>query len=178
MDFRRISRVLCTRGVHRPLSLVQRRLVLPLLDPARLHLTACPSLGAGLRGLRVLGLLGLAQCSLLANDPWTRADTMREVSWQLINVADWSQTRQFEHTGCDGKYNSQSYSYHNERNPMVGRNPSQGRINTACLAAALLHLGVSMALPPGGRCQFQVVTIVLSASAVTYNYHLGIKIKF
>lgn len=126
----------------------------------------------------LLPLLLSATLAAWTPENWTCADTIRECVWQGINLVDWAQTKRFEHSDPNGNYCPESYKYYYERNPVLGKHPSQHRINNLIFLAAVAHVGVSVTLPPKWRRRFQSVTIVCSAAAVANNYDIGIRIKF
>ncbi|BDU75801.1 hypothetical protein [Mesoterricola sediminis] len=120
-----------------------------------------------LRLARGLLLLCLAAPCSAARDPWTRQDTLWELSYVAVVAMDCSQSRQIED---GGRY---------ERNPLLPRHPSARQITQLCLLNAAAHAGISYALPRPWRRRFQTVTIALEAAVVTDNYvRAGLRVKF
>lgn len=127
--------------------------------------------------ISTLSLL-LSTCSLFAHDnfakDWTKYNTMAEISWLLINSIDINQTKQFRY-GPNG--DSKEWQYY-EINPLVGKHPSNKKLNRLWILGSVAHVGISMALPKRYRGIWQGASIVLSSSAVLHNYNLGFKVKF
>jgi hypothetical protein len=114
----------------------------------------------------LLSLL-LAISPLSASDPWTRADTLREVSYVLLCTADLLQTQQIRNT--PGAH---------ETNPILGSYPSNGTINTYFLVSAIIHVGVAYMLPTKYRIAYQELTIGFQVAVVLCNARIGLVIKW
>lgn len=110
-------------------------------------------------------VIGAGQCHA---DEWMVGDTKREIAWQVINVVDAGQTLDISKR-CGEKY---------ELNPILGRCPDSKVIAQYFATAAMLHFGVSLALPRRYRAKWQIGTIVVSGAIVLNNYSIGLKINF
>ena len=98
---------------------------------------------------------------------WTETDTALQLSYTALHVADWGQTLDIEnHPG------------HYETNPILGRNPSRGEINTYFAGTLALHWLIARALPQKWRSHFQLGTIALEFGVVSDNYSAGIRFDF
>ena len=99
---------------------------------------------------------------------WSKEDTAREVVWQILHVVDWGQTLDIAR---------QPHKYH-ELNPILGKHPSVGKVNTYMALSAVAHLGISLALPKEYRKWFQYLTIGATGSLVVHNFNIGLKVRF
>jgi hypothetical protein len=95
------------------------------------------------------------------------ADLYRELTFQAVMVMDWAQTRQIAKQPDRHEYN-----------PILGRRPTIGRVNTYFVAAGIGHWAISEALPKDWRKHWQLVTIALEAGTVYHNYQIGLEIKW
>ena len=98
---------------------------------------------------------------------WTRTDTALQLSYTALHIADWGQTLDIE---------NHPYAY--ETNPILGRNPTRGEINTYFASTLALHWLIARALPQKWRNQFQLGTIALEFNVVTDNHSAGIRFNF
>jgi len=99
---------------------------------------------------------------------WTKTDTALEAVWQVGHVADWMQTRQV------AKHPAQW----EELNPILGKHPSVGKVDTYMLGAALAHYGISYALPKEYRGIWQYISITVKYGVVGYNSAIGVSVKW
>lgn len=99
---------------------------------------------------------------------WTTADTYRETAYMAMHVADWGQTLDIA---------DHPEKWH-EHNPILGNNPSRGRVNAYFITTAVLHPVVSAALPEPYRKWWQYGTIGLEAVCVGNNARIGIGFGF
>jgi len=114
----------------------------------------------------IVALLAFA-ASARAQDPWSRADVVRESAVMAVSLADWGQTLNIEERdGC------------HEQNPMLGPHPSRGQVNTYFAASLLLHLGIVWALPARFRPAFQYASLGFELGIVGHNARLGLRITF
>lgn len=102
-----------------------------------------------------------------AADPMTRNDNARELIYTALLVIDAGQTRDI--ANHPGMY---------ERNPLLGRSPSNDRITAYMAGGALLHYGVSAILPARARHVFQYVTLTVQGAVVANNFGIGLSVKF
>ena len=105
---------------------------------------------------------------VLAADPWTRADTYREVAYVIITTADWSQTLQ----------SADHPEKWTEMNPILGKHPSRSRVNTLIPLGMVLHAGIAYILPRPYREWWQYAWIGIETAAVGKNLSVGIGIGF
>lgn len=97
-----------------------------------------------------------------------RKDIALEVMWQGVHVLDWGQTLEI------ARHPQDFY----ECNPLIGRHPSVGRVNTFMLASTVVHPLVSYALPKPYRTWWQMVTISVTTGLVANNYNIGLRVRF
>ena len=120
------------------------------------------------RLLIALWLLGHILEVGTAHAEWTPADTKREAIWLGIHAIDWGQTR----------YIAEHPDKFSERNFILGKHPSVGRVNTYFVLTSALHYWLMRRVEPEVRKMLQWVTIGVGASNVANNYHLGVRIGF
>ena len=99
---------------------------------------------------------------------WDKGDTVREVVWQGLHIVDWGQT--LEIARHPDKFN--------EMNPLMGKHPSVGRVNTYMGLSAMGHLIISYVLPDKYRIYWQWITIGMSGACVINNFNIGLKVRF
>lgn len=99
---------------------------------------------------------------------WDKADTLREITWQALHFIDYGQTLDIAR---------KPYRYE-ESNPILGKHPSVGRVHTYMIASAILHFGISYALPDKWREAWQYITIGISGGMVVSNFSAGVRVSF
>ena len=100
-------------------------------------------------------------------DEWTRSDTYREATYLTLLAIDWSQTRNFLRD-----------PHYYELNPILGKHPSQDKVDAAVILTGLGHYLIARILPTEYRKAFQYVAIGVELGAVTHNYSIGVEIKY
>lgn len=95
-------------------------------------------------------------------------DLQRELVFQALLIADWKQTRQI----------ARQPERYFERNPILGRHPSEGRVNSYMLTAGVLHWVISEKLSPKWRERWQLVSLHIQANVVYQNYEIGLGLGF
>ena len=111
--------------------------------------------------------------------PWSTTEIVQEVVWQGLHVVDWGQTRDI----------AQRPNEYYEKNTWLREHPSVDEVNQYMIITALLHLGISWALPNNlefkvfdysfnPRTIWQCITIVGTGSTVSHNHNIGLKINF
>lgn len=108
----------------------------------------------------------LFPCSCMAGD-WTTADTVRQLTYTGLTVIDCEQTKRFI---------SNPHMY--ENNPILGKHPSEARINNLCAASIVGNAAVSYILPRRWREAWQYVWIGAEVGAVAHNHSIGVRIPF
>ena len=98
---------------------------------------------------------------------WTKADTAFQLGYTALHVMDWSQTLDIEQ---DPRYF--------ERNSILGRDPSRGRVNTYFATTLGLHWLIARALPRKWRNTFQAGTIAIQFGVVKDNLEAGVSLDF
>ena len=117
---------------------------------------------------RVITII-LVTCFLFGcagNRTWTKQDTAREVTWEILHVVDWQQTRYIA---------NHRYEYH-ELNPILGSHPSERAVNIYMGVSAIAHPIISYALPDPYRKWFQYLSIGVTSGCVINNIAIGIPI--
>jgi len=119
--------------------------------------------------MKVLGLLYLmlnSSASMAAS--WGQNDSQRQWLYLTAHGLDWLQTRYI------ANHNEAYY----ETNPILGREPSQEKVDIYFLSTALLHSWLAYSLRPQYRKWFQYSTIVMETGYVGHNINLGIGFDF
>jgi len=99
---------------------------------------------------------------------WDKNNTFREIAWQGIHLIDWGQTLDIAR---------QPDRYY-EMNPILGKHPSVGQVNTYMAISAITHIGISYMLPKKYRAYWQWISIGVSGSCIINNFNAGLKVKF
>jgi hypothetical protein len=115
----------------------------------------------------IILILGIAERSeAWQPDPWTTQDTILQLSFTTVATIDWLQTKSFTREGAE------------ETNPILGRYPSQHRINILTGAGILIHAGVSYVLPIKYRTIWQSFFLGVECMAISHNYLVGVRINY
>jgi hypothetical protein len=116
--------------------------------------------------MRYLSIL-LFLPSLVFGGDWTTADSIRQGLYTGFTLVDCEQTKTF-------LKNPHMY----ENNHILGKHPSQTKVNNLCALSIVGNAAVSYVLPRGWREAWQYVWIGAEASAVYHNYSAGVRIPF
>lgn len=119
----------------------------------------------------VLALILATIPALHAGDPWTHADTARELTYVGLTTLDWGTTLDIQADNAAGRFRY-------EQNPLLGRHPSRAKINALIPASMALHYLVARLLPERWRAAFQYVSIGAEITAVSHNYAVGLRLDF
>lgn len=121
----------------------------------------------GPKVLMVITVILLMGCSS-SSWTWTKQNTALEVVATGLHVADWMQTR----------YIAAHPDRFYEINPLIGKHPSDGQVNTYF---ALSHAGAMLAtvlMPNPYRMWFQSLRIGVSGYLVSFNASKGIGMRW
>ena len=110
----------------------------------------------------------LISCNSFAFDKWAKKDTALQLTYSILHIVDWKQTR----------YIAKHPETYYERNPILGRHPNIGRVDTYFASTLLLHSGVSYLLSQPYRRYWQCIWIVHEIHTVGNNWKMGIEITF
>lgn len=105
--------------------------------------------------------------STIDNNKWTTLDTSLEVTFVVLTIMDWRQTRDI-----------QNHPVLYETNRVLGRHPSARRINTYIPLSIIAHAAIAAALPKPYRTIWQSIWIGIELNAVNNNASLGLSIHF
>jgi len=112
-----------------------------------------------------------------AIDNWTTTDTILQTAVVSTLTVDWLQTR----------YTAKHPDMFYETNPIMGKHPSVGTVNTYFAAIALLHTAAVVLLPKEFtvfetkiplRNILQSVVIAVEVGAIINNVNAGVKLDF
>jgi len=96
---------------------------------------------------------------------WTKGDVVREGVWMGLHLVDWKQTRTVA---------KNPHKYH-ETNPIMGKHPSVGRVDTYMGAWVILHPVITHVLPEKHRKVWQYISIGVTGGAVVNNICVGVE---
>lgn len=111
--------------------------------------------------------LFLSPVTLRAAEWSTRDQVLFSASSALL-VADWAQTR---HT-------ARNPHLFYEKNPILGRHPSLGRVNAYFVTALVANYFLTDALSPKWRTAYQAGLIGLEVYVIGNNKRIGVKMDF
>jgi hypothetical protein len=114
--------------------------------------------------------LGMLLASFASHaDDWTRQDTYRELLFTVPAVIDYFQARDMV----------DNYGKFHENNPVLGRYPSQGKLNTFAVIGIAGHYLVSRTLTGKTRATWQYSTATIEIGNVIRNHVvIGVRMKF
>ena len=110
----------------------------------------------------------LLALTLRASDPWSREDTIREVSVVVITLVDWGQTLHI----------AENPPVFYEQNFLLPKHPTRAQVNRHFAAGIIGHLIVSRMLPRKKREAFQNFSLGFEVALVANNYRMGIRVTF
>jgi hypothetical protein len=108
----------------------------------------------------------LLTTSAQASD-WTEEDTYRQLGVYSTLLLDYSQTK-------DIKNHPNLY----EKNPILGKHPTDKKINKYFLSVGIAHTLVAYNLPPDYRKTFQYATIGIEIVQIVKNRQLNLRFEF
>lgn len=126
--------------------------------------------------LWILSILLLLAIPSLAHDEWTKIDTVRQLTFTVVECIDWLQTKEI----------ARNPNYY-ETNPYLGKHPSQKKVDTYFASCLIGHALVSYLLPAkveiygykmSPRATWQYFWIGVEAGYTAHNYNIGIRIPF
>jgi hypothetical protein len=99
-------------------------------------------------------------------DEWTTTDSYRESAYIILLTTDWAQTRDFLR------------KEQSEANPILGKHPSQDKVDIAVILTGITHVYIASILPEKYRVPFQYISIGIEGGSVYHNFSFGVKVKF
>ena len=118
----------------------------------------------------LLPILSLALAAT-AHAQWvnyTPTDKYREVVYEALLLADYKQTLDIRN----------HFDTMHEVNPLIGRFPSQRKVDNYFLASAIAHPTITGFVPLKYRRYWQYGGIALEAAVIIHNKRIGLKIDF
>ena len=110
-------------------------------------------------------LVFLCGCS---HSPWSKKNTILEITQQSILLIDLNQTLQI--IDDPRRY---------ETNVVLGEHPSKDQVIGYFVLSGLIHAGISYVLPEPLRTGWQTSTIIVTLPCVIHNkFTIGLGIKF
>jgi hypothetical protein len=113
-------------------------------------------------------LLLLPASKAIAGDEWSKGDVNRQIAWSSFQVVDWLQTRYIA-THPQDFY---------ETNPLLGKHPGLGYVNSVFIGAIITAPLVVDLLPSRYRPWLQWPGLVFEGSLVGRNAAIGIRLRF
>jgi hypothetical protein len=123
--------------------------------------------GAAVKRWILMLWFALLPLPLWASD-WSKTDIAFEATYLTMHALDWGQTLDIA---------ERNDTYH-ERNPLLGKHPTRGGVNTYFALTALLHLAIANWLDAPARTYFQIGSIALEATVIGNNYSIGLKLAY
>jgi hypothetical protein len=118
-------------------------------------------------GTKYAFLLFLAFAFSAQADEWTGEQKIAEASYFALAAVDWRQTQDIRrHQGLF------------ESNPILGRNPSNAKINTWFISSNVVQFLIADALSDDLRSAWIASGIVIEVSMVKHNKSAGVHFKF
>jgi len=102
-----------------------------------------------------------------ATDEWTKKDTAYQTAFLVLTAMDWQQTKEI----------TRNPNYY-EKNPILGHNPKQNKIDAYFLSCAFMHTTIAYYLPEKYRRVWQYLFIGIETGYVAHNYNAGVRINF
>lgn len=99
---------------------------------------------------------------------WTHTDTVLQIAYYTLHAADWLQTRYI------AKHPDRYY----ECNPIIGKHPGVGKVNTYFAVSAGINTVIPYLLPRPYRTIWQGGIIAVEVGCVASNARVGIKLQF
>ena len=117
---------------------------------------------------RLLVFILFLSCPFLViADPLNEEEWKRELAFMVVGLIDYGQTRDIK-----------NHPELEERNPLLGKHPSDSRIRNYVLAAGIAHVGITYLLPREYRPYWQWGTLVVELGVVRHNHSLGLRVDF
>ena len=110
-------------------------------------------------------LLTLLPITANAFDEWTDKDELRQRAYMALHLIDWMQTSKM---ASDDMYF--------ETNPLLGRHPSTGKINTYFAATLVFNYVVARTLQTKYRNTWQSFWLGVKTTYVGHNYQIGVRV--
>ena len=98
-------------------------------------------------------------------DPWTKDQILLQGVSTTLNIIDWGQTLDI----------ADNHDKYYEINPIIGKHPSRGRVNTYFTLATLIKIGITHILPSKWRKWWLGANIMISGYLVNHNYQIGLR---
>ena len=118
--------------------------------------------------MKIIAILFILLPMTCFAEDWSKQDTYREVTWQVLHVVDIGQTRDI----------AKNPNRFHEINPILGKHPSVEKVDRYAIVSSLVHFGISYLLPKKQREWWQYVSIGISTRLVSHNYNIGLKVDF
>lgn len=126
-----------------------------------------------MRKILLAAVLLLAPVVALAGEQWSTKDLWLLYLAEIAMAIDHQQTRSF----TKERLPNGEYRWH-ELNPLLGRHPSAGRINTHFAVAMVAVPLVAYYLHGDDRTTFLSIILAFEAVNVTRNYWLGVRFSW
>lgn len=126
-----------------------------------------------MRRVLLVAVLLLAPIVSLASEQWSTKDLWLLYLAEVAMAIDHQQTRSF----TQERLPNGEYRWH-EMNPLLGKHPSAGRINTHFAVAMLAVPVVAYYLHGDDRTAFLSIILAVEAVNVARNYWIGVRFSW
>jgi len=117
---------------------------------------------------KLLSVFVLIFCTSAHSESWTVEQKILSATYMATHVIDWGQTREI------AKHPKESGP---EYNPLLGSEPSPGKVNAYFLLTPVLWYYALDNIPQYRTVALTVLNLV-QIGVVAHNYHVGIKVSF
>ena len=119
--------------------------------------------------MKILYLIIILSISLPVNaDKWRKGEIGLQALSTSLQIIDWGQTLDI----------ADKPDRYWELNPIVGKHPSRGRVNTYFALSIVSNIVTSHFLPSDWRYAWLTSRIVISGYFVNNNYGIGLRVNF
>jgi len=117
----------------------------------------------------IIILILLFPLSSNAADKWTKTEIGLQVLSTGLQIIDWGTTLDIVDREDEGYY---------ELNPLLGKHPSKGAVNTYFAISVASNILLSHFLSNDGRKWWLSGRIIISGYLINNNYGIGLKVNF
>jgi len=106
-------------------------------------------------------------------DDWTAWDWGRETAFLTFLVIDIGQTKD-----AYARFGNDDEKPWCDKNPIVGCDPSNAKLNTILVGTAVAHILIADYLDPQWRQIFQIATIYTEGMVALRNWSIGLRVRY
>jgi len=117
----------------------------------------------------IIVMIFLFPLSSNAADEWTKTEIGLQVLSTGLQILDWKMTLDIVDRENEGYW---------EMNPILGKHPSKGNVNTYFAISAASNILISHFLPSGWRKVWLSSRIIISGYLINRGYGIGLRFNF